>query len=323
MKSSQIGRPSPTDFPQIGALTEPWRWKRVKNDKLGCWLLGIRDGLEQLNRVDLAAAPRCVSRVIPQSSTKQDLLKANISAGRSVKLRGEETLIVIGDKASELIRGSLAAKLKCSAIEPVACQTLGSFLDTIEACTGRDRLTAVLDLAAGTMSGLAKAAFERRVTRIAGGWKPRKALTEAERAALDLLASNEFAHVLLLLECLRRQPGVSAFRRELLSALQNTLRLFIGGEHSTLADAAWHVQNKMRHSGRRLAQRSVGSTLLVKGLQFDHAIIVAPEKLSRNDLYVALTRASRTITIVSATPILNARFTPSQSLRKRAQSDNE
>lgn len=97
MKSSQIGRPSPTDFPQIGALTEPWRWKRVKNDKLGCWLLGIRDGLEQLNRVDLAAAPRCVSRVIPQSSTKQDLLKANISAGRSVKLRGEETLIVIGE----------------------------------------------------------------------------------------------------------------------------------------------------------------------------------------------------------------------------------
>lgn len=300
------------DFPRIGALKEPWRWKRVKNDKLGCWLIGIRNQLEQFNRVDLAAAPRCVSRVIPQSLAKQDLLKANISAGGSVKLRGDETLIVIGDKASELIRGSLAAKLKCSAIEPVACQTLASFLEYIEACAGRDRLALVLNFAAGAMSGLAKATFERRVIRIAAGWKPRKPLTEAERAALDLLASNELAHVLSLLERLRRQSGVVAFRRELLSAVQNTLRLVVRGEHATLSEAAWHVQNKMRHAGRRLARRSVGSTLLVKGLQFDHAIIVAPEKLSRNDLYVALTRASRTVTVVSATPTLIVKATPRQ-----------
>jgi hypothetical protein len=119
--------------------------------------------------------------------------------------------------------------------------------------------------------------------------------------------------VLSLLECLRRQPGVTSLRRELLSAVRNTLRLVVNGEHSSLEDAAWHVQNKMRHAGRRLAQRSVGSTLLVKGLQFDHAIIVAPEKLSRNDLYVALTRASRTITIVSATTTLNARRDPVRS----------
>jgi hypothetical protein len=310
-----------TGFPQIGALKEPWRWKRVENDKLGCWLIGIRDQLEQLNRVDLAAAPRCVSRIIPQSLTKQDLLKANLSAGRSVKLRGTETLIVIGDKASELIRGSLAAKLKCCAIEPVACQTLGSFLEEIEACTGRDRLTAVLDLAAGAMSGLARAAFERRVVRLAGGWKPRNKVTEAERAALDLLASNELAHVLSLLECLRRRSGVVAFRRELLSALQSTLRLVVRGEHSTLAEAAWHVQNKLRHAGRRLAQRSVGSTLLVKGLQFDHPIIVAPEKLSRNDLYVALTRASRTITVVSATPTLNVKAVPPRKSSKTGASE--
>jgi hypothetical protein len=299
-----------TDFPRIGALNEPWRWKRVKNKPLGCWLIGIRNQLEQLNRVDLAAAPTCVSRIAPQSSNKKDVLKANMSAGRSVKLRGAETLIVIGDKASEIIRGSLAAQLKCSAIEPVACQTLGSFLEQLQVCTARDRLTAVLDLAAGAMSGLARVGFERRVIRIAGGWKPRNKLTEAERAALDLLASDELSHVLSLLECLRRQPGVNPFRRELLSAVQNTLRLVVNDEHSSLEDAAWHVQNNMRHAGRRMAQRSVGSTLLVKGLQFDHAIIVAPEKLSRNDLYVALTRASRTITIVSAAPVLNAKAGP-------------
>jgi DNA helicase IV len=88
--------------------------------------------------------------------------------------------------------------------------------------------------------------------------------------------------------------------------------LVINGDQSSLEDAAWHVQNKMRHAGRRLAQRSVGSTLLVKGMQFDHAVIVAPEKLGRNDLYVALTRASRTITVVSGTPTLAAKPKPAR-----------
>jgi hypothetical protein len=298
------------DFPPVGALSEPWRWKRVRNDKLGCWLIGVRDDLEKHGRVDLTTAPTCVSRIIPESMSAQGMLKANISAGLSVKPRGSETLIVIGDKASERVRASLASKMRCCAIEPVACQTLVSFLAKIRACTAAERLGLVLKFAAGAMSGIGWDAFERRVIRIAGGWKPRKKLTEAEGVALELLASDELSHVLNLLECLRRQPGVIAFRRELLFALQKTLRLVINGEHASLDDAAWHVQNKMRHTGRRLAQRSVGSTLLVKGLQFDHAIIVAPEKLSRNDLYVALTRASRTITIVSAETVLNAKLSP-------------
>jgi DNA helicase-2/ATP-dependent DNA helicase PcrA len=50
----------------------------------------------------------------------------------------------------------------------------------------------------------------------------------------------------------------------------------------SVEDAAWHIQNKMLHAGRRLSQRLVGSTLLVKGMQFDHAIIIAPERLSRS-----------------------------------------
>jgi DNA helicase IV len=82
------------------------------------------------------------------------------------------------------------------------------------------------------------------------------------------------------------------------------LKLVVSGEQEDLESAVWHVQNKVRHAGRRLAKRSVGSTLLVKGLQFDHAVIIAPGKLSKNDLYVALTRASRTITIVSADSVL-------------------
>jgi hypothetical protein len=294
-------------FPAIGTLVEPWRWKRVGNCELGHWLIGIRDQLEKLNQVNLAEAPACVSRIAPQSGSRQDVLRANIKAGFHPKIGDSETLIVIGDKANELVRGSLANKMKCSAIEPVACQTLGKFLAAIGVCTGKPRLNLVFDFAANTMSGISKTPLQRRVIRRFEGWRPRNKPTKLELAALDVLASDELSYVYRLLECLRKLPGVSVFRRELLLALQSTLKLVIDGEQTSLEDAAWHVQNKKRHAGRRLAQRSIGSTLLVKGMQFDHAVVVAPEKLSRNDLYVALSRASRTITIVSGTPMLTAK----------------
>ncbi|WP_315806363.1 MULTISPECIES: UvrD-helicase domain-containing protein [unclassified Bradyrhizobium] len=307
------------DFPLVDKLREPWRWKEVENDELGEWLIGMRDQLEKSNQVNLATAPACVSRIAPQSASPQDVLKANIKAGRLPNVNDSETLIVIGDKASELVRGVLASKLKCSAIEPVACQTLGDFLEAIGACRGKDRLSLTLKFAANTMTGINRTRLEKRVVRRFEGWRRGKKPTEIELAALDVLESDDLLHVLRLLDSLRRQPDVAIFRRELLSALQNTLKLVISGEQPNLEEAAWHVQNKMRHAGRRLAQRSVGSTLLVKGMQFDHAVIVAPEALGRNDLYVALTRASRTITIVSKTPLLTAKLKPATKKKGNKQ----
>jgi DNA helicase IV len=44
--------------------------------------------------------------------------------------------------------------------------------------------------------------------------------------------------------------------------------------------------------------------LLVKGLEFDHVIIVDVERFKRNDLYVALTRGARSVTVISESYIL-------------------
>lgn len=41
------------------------------------------------------------------------------------------------------------------------------------------------------------------------------------------------------------------------------------------------------------------STLLVKGLEFDHAVVIHNDNMSAKDWYVALTRASKTLRIVS------------------------
>jgi len=94
------------------------------------------------------------------------------------------------------------------------------------------------------------------------------------------------------------------FRREMFHAMRAGLRMKCTGKHDCLSDAIWEVQTRIRHAGRKIGKRSIGSTLLVKGLEFDHSLIVHNENMTRKDWYVALTRASSSITVLSPTPHL-------------------
>ena len=59
-----------------------------------------------------------------------------------------------------------------------------------------------------------------------------------------------------------------------------------------------------RHFGRPVSHRAVGSTLLLKGLEADIAVILHPELMERSNLYVALTRGACRLIVCSATAVL-------------------
>jgi hypothetical protein len=61
----------------------------------------------------------------------------------------------------------------------------------------------------------------------------------------------------------------------------------------SIYDAAVQVREQSRLIGRPLAKRTVGSTLLLKGLEADVAVILKAEVMDHNHLYVAMTRGSR------------------------------
>jgi DNA helicase-2/ATP-dependent DNA helicase PcrA len=90
------------------------------------------------------------------------------------------------------------------------------------------------------------------------------------------------------------------------SAMKSALKMTSVGDSPDLLAAIWEVQNRIRHAGRRISYRSVGSTLLVKGLEFSNVIVVHSPNMNRKDWYVAITRATHTLKILS--PL--KRFTP-------------
>jgi DNA helicase-2/ATP-dependent DNA helicase PcrA len=76
-------------------------------------------------------------------------------------------------------------------------------------------------------------------------------------------------------------------------------------EALNLPQAADKFQSELRHRGRIVGSRKiVSTTLLVKSLEFDHGIVLDASSLSSKELYVALTRGSKTLTIISKASIL-------------------
>ena len=69
-------------------------------------------------------------------------------------------------------------------------------------------------------------------------------------------------------------------------------------------DATIQVREQNRLIGRPLPRRAVGSTLLLKGLEAEIAVVLHANELDERNLYVAMTRGSNALTLCSPTPVL-------------------
>lgn len=66
------------------------------------------------------------------------------------------------------------------------------------------------------------------------------------------------------------------------------------------------MREENRLLGRPLPARAIGSTLLLKGLESEVAVILDAHGMNPAHLYVAMTRGSRKLVVCSATPKLPA-----------------
>ena len=82
-------------------------------------------------------------------------------------------------------------------------------------------------------------------------------------------------------------------RADLFNRAVGVLKKHSAAPQLTLAEAAEKYQTQFRYRGRPVGRRRlIGTTLLVKGLEFDHAIVLDAASLPRKELYVALTRGA-------------------------------
>jgi DNA helicase-2/ATP-dependent DNA helicase PcrA len=148
------------------------------------------------------------------------------------------------------------------------------------------------------MTGMSVAQLFNRCQILSQG-RARTPPTSDEAAALAFLQNPNWARARDALRHWSIQPNHRVFRREVLGLLLDSLDSAASGGHESLVSAVAAARERHRHRGRCVAARSIGSTLLLKGLEADYTVLLDVENLSPENLYVALTRGTRGMLVLS------------------------
>ena len=101
------------------------------------------------------------------------------------------------------------------------------------------------------------------------------------------------------------------YRRELFVEMKRAAQEFATGKHVSFEEAAYAIRSKTRLYGRKLDNRIISRILLIKGLEFDHVIVLNADQLqNRENLYVAITRGSQSLTVLSSSSVIHYAKSP-------------
>jgi DNA helicase-2/ATP-dependent DNA helicase PcrA len=286
------------NFPSIGQLDDPWRWKKT-NPELGKWLLGVR-------------AKLCLGQPIDLSTSLITRGKADSrSEGAIAKTLLAKTGSVIAIRTVPNFAHHFARTHKgYTSMEEMECQALLSFAEKLDKLSGHERALAVIEFASLCATKVAAiCASERK--KLAEGKDISSAFIRNDykkrtvETLINVCTSNDLSYVEAALGMLLKAPHVRLIRRELLYATKDAIVALGRGKYDTLRDAAWATRNRSRHFDRQLHSRLVSRTLLEKGLEFDHAFVVNASDFvgadAAQNFYVAITRGSTSLTILSET----------------------
>lgn len=285
-------------FPRIGGLATPWRWRLAQAENLGLWLLQVRERLEAGQPIDLTNAPPEVQWV--------QVHPANADAQRRnaalTPLQNGESALIIGDARNTAGRQRLTSQTPgATTVEAVDLPDLITFAQSFE-LAGPMALSQIANFAASLMTGVGVTAYLARVETIRNG-RNRTPPTVAESFAVTYLAAPSFAGVIDLLQQLSQQQDCRVYRPEILRCCIAALRMAASNTH-TFREAAIQIRERNRMQGRPLSRRAVGSTLLLKGLEADVAVILVPEQMNARNLYVAMTRGAKRLIVCSQQSVL-------------------
>jgi DNA helicase-2/ATP-dependent DNA helicase PcrA len=205
-----------------------------------------------------------------------------LEAGRVQPPGGAGSVVIIGESTSPPSQQRYARQTPGAVtVESVDLRDLVSFARDCDLAEPHV-VQRVAEFAEKMMTNVGAADLVRRVEILKRG-KGRKAASDTELAALALDEDRTFGRVSGLLVEINRMPGVRTFRPAVLNACFRALSICSDGVMS-FHDAAVKMREQNRILGRTLPRRAVGSTLLLKGLEAEVAVLLCADDLNARHL---------------------------------------
>jgi hypothetical protein len=286
-----------TAFPPFELAVHPWRWDG-KNESLGTWLLEAREALMDGSQIDLGQAPLTL---VPSTARRTVFFD---------QPRHPATTVAISQwpKSAALLAQQLGGSY--TMIEEIEGKHLRAFATLIDTAAPPVVASATVQYAIDCAFGVADAVPLPQRKKLAIGAMLQPGTDDDLNAAVasvnHIFERSNASNVRTALIGLSRLSGFRLFRREAWFGMLDALRLCETTPELNALDAVIATRNKMRSIGRRPESRIVGRPLLIKGLEFDHAVLDSPSQpYNAHELYVCLTRGSQTLTVVADNATLN------------------
>lgn len=295
-------------FAGFSAPQHPRRWE-AHNPALGTWLLSIRDRLESGLPIDLRGAP--VDWV--QRTDHNSYVTPCFAA-----IHETESVVVLGRFRPDCVRAASNLGGNYTVMEALDAEVPISVAEVVDSGNGATVAPAILEFAVDSTAGLAAHFPAAKRKALANGRSFQTRAPELARAYQAIRSLREVpspSQARAVLAELKRLPHVKLYCREAWDELQGGLDLACA-ESCTVVEAIQVLRSRTRVQGRRSRRRVVSRPLLVKGLEYDHAIILDPTAYSAQELYVALTRGTRSVTVVST----HAQLPPARMAKPKAHS---
>jgi hypothetical protein len=278
-------------FPLIAELGVPYRWKD-KNPELGAWIAETRTKL-------LNGAP------IDLRDSRIDYRSAEDAFDMSAFFEGhdgkEGSFAAIHGHKSICYNLAKATSGRFQAIEEMEGKALMLFAVRWDRGERQDAL-----------ESLVSECFHEKDAETGDGLdvQANEITAELDGIALGLAPGSGAEAAMAFLSACRRHPRWKLYRSGLWRDAERAASDLASGRSPSMEEAAAKIRQRATHTGRSLPQRTVSTPLLLKGLEFDHVVVpdasfFATQRQAQAKLfYVAISRATRTLTITSPTPIL-------------------
>tara|TARA_B100001059_G_C17837601_1_gene589322 strand:+ start:2874 stop:4283 length:1410 start_codon:yes stop_codon:yes gene_type:complete len=292
------------NFPIICELNTPWRWENSGTYDLGSWLLESRTQLARGKKIDLTTCPDYIYWK-PLTGNDREDHQQQVDSQYEIRKNNSDSLLIIGNPYRAESRHSFASSVNgVDVVETVDLKDVIFLANILDNFKGETCLEQFLTVITTMMSGTEKAKLKQRAESITNG-RNRTPASAIELAYIKMRDSfsPEVANSLVL--TLEESETTRVFRTSAFSAVKEVLQLKVSNPAYTFIQSAEVVRESRRHNGEnRVPYRAIGSTLLLKGLEADHVLIQNADDMNSQNLYVALSRGVKSITVFSRSPIV-------------------
>lgn len=312
-------------------LNYPWRWHGINID-LGIEILNYRKLLTKgTDSITLQNIPE--KRIFleqwkdPSDHYSSDYIKW--LCGIIHRHESASTLILCpsyyekNSKGIDVLRGDLTDRIRLKtqfdytnsylvldAVDGKNYYTVAEAIDIyVNRCKYGSRINKVKHLFQVLSSlNVSKTFLNKWISKTKAGWdfkKKRKAAEDENQLNIIKKMFQEFTSdpalgsFLRLMECIRSVKGYSNHRPDFWGEMVSCI-MQAESEGISLHTAMEKHRTRIRHLGRRIEGKCIGTTLLTKGLEFDTVILMNADKFQdQRHFYVAISRACRRLVFIT------------------------